>query len=149
LVEDSAVLLPAADLVITVMGTATLEAAVADCLPVCAYRGTVAQWLQWRLIGVGTQLYAMPNILLREKIVPELVQRQVTPERLGQEALALWQDPARQAELHAALGRVRQGLGTPGASRRVAEMALRMARGETLSLDEDFSTRRAEADLPS
>jgi lipid-A-disaccharide synthase len=144
-VDDSAVILQAADLALTAMGTATLETAVTDCLPIAAYRGNAWMWLQLRALGVGTDLYAMPNIMLGERIVPELVQNQATAEGLGREALNLWESPARQAEMHASLARVRAMLGSPGASRRVAGMALRMARGEKFSPTEDFSGSVREA----
>ncbi|HEY3397271.1 MAG TPA: hypothetical protein VGM19_06365 [Armatimonadota bacterium] len=131
-VADSATLLSAADLVITAMGTATLEAAAVDCLPLTVYRGNAAMWLQWKLTDLGTDLYAMPNILLGEKVIPELVHREVKAARLGAEVLEVWGDPRRQAQLHEALGRVRAALGTPGASQRTAEMILRLGRGEPL-----------------
>ena len=139
-VDNSSVIFQAADLVLTAMGTATLEAAVTDCLPICAYRGSLAMWLQWRAFGFGTDLFAMPNIMLGSRVFPELLQKQVTPEGLGSEALAILQSPTRSAELHAALGQVRAQLGVPGASRRVARMARRLAAGEKLSLSESFAT---------
>jgi len=149
LVDDSSVILQSADLVLTAMGTATLEAAVTGCLPICAYRGSLAMWLQWRMLGVGTDLYAMPNIMLRQRVFPELLQSQASAERLAAEALNLWRSPARQAELHAALDQVRAQLGVPGASRRVARMALRLARGGKLSLEESFATDPVETGVSS
>ncbi|NLO74802.1 MAG: hypothetical protein GX100_11935 [candidate division WS1 bacterium] len=148
-VDDSTLILKSADLVLTAMGTATLEAAVTGCLPICAYRGNLAMWLQWRALGVGTDLYAMPNIMLRQRVFPELLQSQASAAGLAAEALELWHSPARQAELHAALGQVRAQLGVPGASRRVARMALRVARGEKLSLEESFATDPVEAGVTS
>lgn len=129
-VDDSAVLLQAADVVITAMGTATLEAAAADCLPVAVYRGTGAMWLQWKLLGVHTDLYSLPNLLLGERRLPELVHREVTPERLCREVVDLWGDPAEQARRREALAQVRAKLGAPGASGRVAEMIRGLASGE-------------------
>ncbi len=132
LVEDSATILQASDLVITAMGTATLEAVAADCLPVAVYRGTLGMLLQWRYTYLARMpAYALPNILLGEKIVPELLHTEVNPQRLGEEVLSLWQDSRRQAQVRAGMARVRSRLGTPGASHRTAEMIWRLAQGET------------------
>ena len=136
IVTDSSLIMQGAELVITAMGTATLEAAAAGCLPIAVYRGTGAMWLQWKLLGVGTRLFAMPNILLGEKVVPELVEGHATSARISGAALDLLQDPARQAEIRAALSRVRAVLGTPGASRRTADLIERVARGERFSAAE-------------
>jgi lipid-A-disaccharide synthase len=131
-----------ADLVITAMGTATLEAAAAGCPLVAVYRGTGAMWLQWKLVGVGTRIYAMPNILLGEKLVPELVEEQATAPRIGGEALSLLDDRARQAHLRSALAQVRTALGTPGASRRTADLVERLAHGESFTPEDLAAVER-------
>ncbi len=132
LVQDSATLMQASDLVITALGTATLEAAAADCLQVAVYRGTWGMSLQYKYGSVSKMpAFAMPNILLGRKLVPELLQADVNPERLGGEVLNLWQDPQRQLEMRDGLARVRDLLGTPGASCRSAEMLWRLAQGDT------------------
>lgn len=133
-VEDSALLMQGADLVITAMGTATLEAAAADCLTVTAYRGSLGMWLQYRFMDLGTDLYALPNILLGERVIPELIHKEATPENLGRQVLRLWQDSDCQNEMRAALAQVRAKLGPPGASRRTAEIIYRLARGERAEL---------------
>lgn len=132
-VEDSTLLLQGADLVLTAMGTATLEAAAADCLTVAAYRGSLGMWLQYRFMDLGTDLFALPNILLGRQALPELLAKEVTPENLGREVLRLWQDHDCQSEMKAALAQVRAKLGTPGASRRTAEMIWHLARGGELT----------------
>lgn len=150
LVDDSSLILRGADLALVAMGTTTLEAAVCDCPFLATYRGSGWLWLQWKLLGVGTSLYAMPNILLGQEVVPELIQDQATPATFTREVLALWRNPARLREMRESLARVRAELGSPGASRRVAAMALALARGETLSLDQDFSSScGASACVPS
>ncbi len=130
--EDSAQLIQASDLVITAMGTATLEAAAADCLPIAVYRGTFGMLLQWRYTSLARMsAYALPNILLGENYLPELLHTDVSPERLGGEVLDILARPERQAQLRAGNARVRELLGGPGASARTAEMLWRLAHGDT------------------
>ncbi len=146
LVEDSATILQAADLVITAMGTATLEAVVADCLPIAVYRGTWGMWLQWRYTYLSQMpAYALPNILLGEKFIPEVLHTEVNPQRLGEEVLSLWQEAQRQEQLRQGMARVRALLGTPGASWRTAEMIWRLAQGETDLQDLALSPAEIEA----
>ena len=125
-VEDSIQLMQASDLVLTAFGTATLEAAAALCPMMAVYRGTWAMWLQFRLMKMRTDVYAMPNIIAGETIVPEFIQ----PDETSAEGLAavagelLDDEPARLA-MKGRLRAVRELLGPGGATERAAELALR------------------------
>jgi len=71
----------AADATFITSGTATLEAMLAKCLMVVAYR---ANWLTYQ-IGrrlVKLQHFSLPNLLAGRGLVSELLQHQVTPEAL-------------------------------------------------------------------
>ena len=82
--------LTAADAALVASGTATLEAALARCPMVITYRvPALTYWLMKRkalLPYVG-----LPNILAGEFIVPEILQKDATPENLAQ-ALGNWLD---------------------------------------------------------
>jgi lipid-A-disaccharide synthase len=52
----------------------------------------------------------LPNILLNDFVVPELLQGDATPERLAHAALAWLDDPQRCAELHARLDALHETL---------------------------------------
>ena len=67
---------------------------------------------------------SLVNLVAGEELVPELLQRDVTPARLAAE-LAPLLDPAHPttARQREGLRRVRELLGGPGAARRVAGMA--------------------------
>lgn len=72
----------AADLVLLASGTATLEAALLKKPMVVTYK---MSWLSYILVQPFLQvsLYALPNILAGRKIVPELMQHEAVPEKLG------------------------------------------------------------------
>jgi lipid-A-disaccharide synthase len=72
----------AADVVLLASGTATLEALLLRRLMVVTYVvSPVSQWLIKRFSHV--KLYAMPNHLAGREIVPELLQQDAVPEKLG------------------------------------------------------------------
>ncbi len=124
-VAESFKIMQAADLIITAFGTATLEAAAALCPMIAIYRGTQAMWLQLRLMKLGTDLFAMPNIIASEQVVPETI----APEQTNAEGLAamvaeLIENEAARLAIKDRLAAVREMLGPPGAAKRAAELAL-------------------------
>jgi lipid-A-disaccharide synthase len=88
--------LAASDVVLVASGTATLEAALFKRPMVIAYN---MHWLSWQWMRRQKLLpwVGLPNILLRDDVVPELLQGDATPERLAREALAWLDDPLRVA----------------------------------------------------
>ena len=134
-VGESHDILRAGDLVLTAMGTATLEAAAALTPMVAIYDGsTAAKWIAIRALRQQQPFYAMPNILLGRELVPEVVPRtvreRVSAERIASAALELLGDPARMETTREGLGEVRAMLGEPGAAIRTAELIDRLARNE-------------------
>jgi lipid-A-disaccharide synthase len=123
-IPDSLTIFQTADLVISAFGTATLEAAAALCPLITLYRGNWLMRLQYKLMTIPTPYYAMPNIILNRRLVPELVQEQATPANLAAAATRLLGDPAALAEMQAGLREVRAQLGSPGAAGRTAQLAL-------------------------
>ena len=129
--DGSRNILRAADAAIVTMGTATLEAAAADCPLIAVYGGTVAQRLQFRVTRNKPDFYSMPNLLLQRGFVPEFVATNglLPQETIAESTVALCADgPARRAQL-AGLAEVRAALGTGRASARVAEMILELLGG--------------------
>jgi len=128
-VQDTAALLRAADLGFCSFGTVTLEAALAGVPVVTAYRGTLAMKLVYRFMDIPTRHYSMPNIIVGEAILPEVLGDEATPERLVEEGLALLKDEERRERVAQAYAKVREKLGPPGAARRAAEMVVKALEG--------------------
>jgi lipid-A-disaccharide synthase len=111
--------LAGADLAIASTGTVTVE---------CAYFGvpTVALYrTSWLTYALGKRLItvphlAMPNLLAREALYPELIQKEAQPERVAAAARALLEDERRRAYVRTRLSEVVASLGGPGASVRAA-----------------------------
>jgi lipid-A-disaccharide synthase len=120
--------LRAADAAMCKSGTTTLEAAVAGCPLVVAYR--TSPWTY----AIARRLVRIPNIGLvnvvaGRQIAREFVQDALVPRDVA-DALEPLLDPAsvtRSAMLEE-LAAVRAKLGAPGAAKRVAEIAIGMAR---------------------
>jgi lipid-A-disaccharide synthase len=72
--------------------------------------------------AVRVPFYAMPNLVAGRSIVPELLQRDARPEGIARAVAQLMHGPARQRQLKD-LAEVRRCLSSPGAARRVSEIA--------------------------
>ena len=116
------------DLALVASGTATLEAAILGVPMIIVYKvSAVNYWIAKRLIKVP--YIGLVNWIAGEKIVSEYVQDQAHPRALSEEALKLLNDPVLREELRRKMALVKQKLGGPGASRRVARIALEMLDG--------------------
>jgi len=105
-------------------GTTTLEAACAGTPMVVAYRTSRASYEIARRL-MTTRWIGLVNLVLDQGLVPEFWHRPVSAAPVA-EALRPLLDPGSDAHLaqRAGLGRACERLGTSGAARRVAEMAL-------------------------
>ena len=115
--------LRAADVALCKSGTTTLEAAIADCPLVVAYRtGRVSYALAKRVVKVPH--IGLVNVVAGREVAREFIQDEIVPERMA-EALDVLLDPKSQERRDAlrGLADVRSKLGTPGAADRVAQMA--------------------------
>jgi len=117
--------LEACDLAIVASGTAALEAALLRRAHIVAYKlARPSYHLMRRLRRVD--YYSMPNQLLPQPLVPELIQSRATAANIAAEALALLAAPARVAELEKRFADLHRSLKL-GANERAADAVLRLA----------------------
>lgn len=127
--QDTDTVLASADLAVTASGTATVQTALHDTPMIVVYRLSRLTYRVGRPF-VKLDTFAMVNLIAGERVVPELIQDDFTPDAVAEEAIALLTDPARARRMRDALAVVRHKLGQPGASRRAAEAILKVM-GET------------------
>ncbi|MDZ7360856.1 MAG: lipid-A-disaccharide synthase [candidate division KSB1 bacterium] len=106
-------------------GTATLETACFKTPLVVVYR------LSRLSYEIGKRVVKLPyiglvNVVAGRKIVPEFIQNDFRPERVAPVLVKMIQDRGHHAAMQEALAEVGRKLGTPGASRRTAELALQL-----------------------
>jgi lipid-A-disaccharide synthase len=119
--------LNACDVAIAASGTATVQCALHERSMVVVYR---VSWLDYQMAKrfVTLDTVAMPNLLAGRRIVPELLQHDLTAEHVAEAAVTLLTDRDAQARTRDALRELRAQLGAPGASGRAADAVLAVAR---------------------
>lgn len=112
--------------VLACSGTATLELALLGVPSVVAYRlDPVSHWVA-RKLSI-TPYVAMPNVLLDEMVVPEIIQYRIDGAHFAARALEILEEPDRARHLRRRLAEIPRYLGSPGAVVRAAERVLEEA----------------------
>ncbi|HYM60470.1 MAG TPA: lipid-A-disaccharide synthase [Thermoanaerobaculia bacterium] len=117
--HDGGQALADADVSLSSSGTATLESAIVGTPVVVMYKLSRANYLLGKLL-VKVPYFSLVNIVAGDRVVPELLQREVEGKRIAVEVRKLL-DPKHRATVTAALDGVRRKLGERGASRRAAQ----------------------------
>jgi lipid-A-disaccharide synthase len=102
-----------AELVLAASGTVTIEAALLGTPMVTFYRVTAATWTLGRFL-VNVPFYSMVNLVAERAVVPELIQNQMTGDRLAAEASRLLRDPSARARMRRDLAEVAARLSSAG-----------------------------------
>ncbi|HHE47061.1 MAG TPA: lipid-A-disaccharide synthase [Bacteroidetes bacterium] len=125
LYSDSHELLADAAVAAVCSGTATLETALLGIPQVVVYRTSP---LNYRIARSFIRLdnIALVNVVAGKRIVTELIQQDLKPERLAGELLTLIGDAGRRAEISESYRTVGGKLGKPGAAGRVAAIISEM-----------------------
>jgi lipid A disaccharide synthetase len=117
------------DVLLTCSGTATLEAALFETPMIILYRGSKIMEMEYYLRGLHKSIphIGLPNVLADRRIVPELIQRDATPEAIADHALKMLNDPETRHRVKSELRALRLILGEPGASERAAKLIVELA----------------------
>ena len=117
--------LAVSDLAFVTSGTATLETTLMGVPMVVLYRMSRISFLAAQIV-VRVPFISLTNLVAQEKIVPELIQKEATPQRLAEEVRAILMDPAYKEAMTRKLKEVRKKFGEPGCSEKTAHMVLEM-----------------------
>ncbi len=100
-----------AELALAASGTVTIEAALLGAPMVTFYRVNALSWILGRWL-VRAPFLSMVNLVAGRKIVPELIQGDMTAERIADEANCLLSDPGSREAMRRDLGEVASKLAT-------------------------------------
>lgn len=106
-------------------GTVTLELAILNVPMVVSYKVSPLTYLLGRRL-IKIQYVSLVNLVANKEVVPELLQRDAVPENIQQAVQNLLHNEGARKDMLKQLAEVRERLGAPGASERVAQLALEM-----------------------
>lgn len=112
-------------LVLAASGTVTLEAAIAGVPMVIIYKvSPMSYWLGRALVSV--EYFGLVNLIAGKEIGPELLQKEASASNIARTIHHIIENPAKLAAQREELLKLRDLLGGPGASDRVADIAIGM-----------------------
>ncbi len=112
-------------LVVAASGTVTLESAISGTPMVIIYKlSPISYWLGRVLIRV--KHIGLVNLIAGKRVVPELLQGEASPSKIADTVFEMLNDVPGLERLRNELLSTRDMLGEPGASERVADIALNM-----------------------
>ena len=110
-----------ADLALVKSGTVNVELALQGVPQVVGYRvSRVTAFVAKHLLRFRVDHISPVNLLLNERLLPELLQDEFTPEAIVELAIPLLENPQRRQEMLHGYERLRETLGAPGVTDRAA-----------------------------
>ena len=113
------------DLLSVTSGTATLETAYAETPFVIVYKTAPISYFIGKNV-VKISRIGLPNIILDEDLLPELIQKNADGEIIAQKLLEIWQNKKLFDSIKAKLKKIHQILGRKSASATCAEKVFEM-----------------------
>ncbi len=115
----------AADLALTKSGTVNMELALNGVPQVVGYRvSRITAFIARKLLRFKVDHISPVNLLLKERLVPEVVQAEFTPESIFELAVPLLENSKKRSLMLNGYERLRQTLGEPGVTSRAANEIL-------------------------
>jgi len=112
-------------MIIAASGTVTLEAALYGVPSVIVYKlSPMSYWLGKRLIKV--KYIGIVNLIAKKELMPELIQDDASPAKIAETVATMVTDKSKIIKTREEMLRIRELLGGPGASDRVACIALQL-----------------------
>ncbi|HUQ90741.1 MAG TPA: lipid-A-disaccharide synthase [Bryobacteraceae bacterium] len=102
-----------ANLALTASGTVTMEAALLGTPMITYYRVAPVSWLLGCFL-VRVPFYSMVNLIAGKRLAPELMQNEMTGERLARETVRLLKDATAREAMREGLKEVRRKLSVAG-----------------------------------
>ncbi|MCK4425954.1 MAG: DUF354 domain-containing protein, partial [Deltaproteobacteria bacterium] len=115
----------ASDLILATSGTVTLEAAILGTPMIVTYKVSPVTYFLGRCL-IRVPFAALVNLVAGRQVVTEIIQQDVTAERLSREALSLLRDDSGRENMIKDLKEVRNALGKSGAAERAADLAMEL-----------------------
>jgi lipid-A-disaccharide synthase len=116
---------------VAVSGTVTLEAALAGIPMVIVYRVSPLSYRLGKAL-IRVKYISLVNLIARRELLPELIQEKATSENIFLAVKNMLDNPGQLALLNKQLQWMRNAFGGPGASDRVADIALDMIKSKKL-----------------
>ncbi len=123
--DDATIAVMAADCAAVTSGTATLQTALLGTPMVVLYKTSPITYAIGKRV-VHVPYIALANLVMNELVAPERIQHDATPARLTQDIIDLLGESGKKQV--AKFSTLRDRLGGPGASRRVAEWIVELSR---------------------
>ncbi|MCK4462852.1 MAG: lipid-A-disaccharide synthase, partial [Candidatus Omnitrophica bacterium] len=117
--------LNAADFVFASSGTVTLQIAIAEKPMLITYITSSFTYLLAKIF-VKIPYVGLVNIIAKKFIIPEILQYEARPKRLAQKILQIISSENEMNNMRGELRRVKNSLGSPGASKRAAQIINKM-----------------------
>ncbi len=118
-------LIGCSELVLAASGTVTLEAAILEAPLIVVYILNSVSYILARLL-VDVPYVSLVNLVANKKIVPELLQKEANSLNIAKYAIDLLKNKNKISTMRQELKQVKELLGSKGAAKRAAQIALSM-----------------------
>ena len=113
------------DIAMVASGTATLETALMETPMIIIYKVSALSYYLGKMV-IDVNHIGLVNIIAGKEIVPELIQFEASPEKIAAEVIDILKSKGRREYIKAELKKIRNMLGSHGATEKVARLACDM-----------------------